>query len=793
MPVFARVRGDFRLVHEPVGTDDEWELLPEETDVVRRLSDRLIHSTGGTFLITGFRGVGKTTVVRRALSQSADTTGNPIVDITVPLARPVSTTTLLFQVMRRLVDRLQQLGLLRLLSRKLRDELLTAYARTTYAMRQTSTQGDATEAKLSTGGAVSMGKVKVPLPALSLTRSSTDTKATEISFLAYSDTDVEHDFLRIIELLGSPDAFRRRPIRDFFGKVWPRWQRGKFPQIVVVFDEIDKLTEEEDGLAEFKAILGGLKNVLAASGVHYVLVAGVDLHDEWLRESATANSLYRSVFAWQGYVGCSWQAAVELLEDAVADADPDEIEVLAAFLRYRGRGVIRNVLYEMNELIEWDETGQPRILIDGTAEDRVRLLAELAVALEDGFEGTEDSVMSTPSDLDRVKQVSYFTSDWVLRVGDEKFTVADVLDPAWGTPLDSVLLPTKRLIWESLGALEKGGYLVREPRDQEQETQGPAAEEYPDEFSLSTELLGRLDVIAQSSPVARAEFGQTGGAAGEGTSSGEPKQRAQELVGDRYEVFRRLGQGGFGTVWDGFDKVAGVPVAIKILRTPSPDLRQRAIIEAELLERMEGEGVIPFLDIVQGDERVAIITELVRGEDLSGVGRLTPPTAVGLVIDVLATVERLHSRGIIHADLKPSNILIHEAKPVVIDLGTAERIADVWTELNEPRGDSRRLTGTPAYMAPEVLRGGAPSEASDVWAVGLLLLELMLGELPDGRDEDVLANAIGSLQISDMLADLLRRALSHSPERRPSAAAFRHRLRETPEGPRRGGGSNSDF
>jgi predicted Ser/Thr protein kinase len=788
VPIRARVRSEFRLVHEPIGKDDDWELLPEEADVVKRLSDRLRHSSGGTFLITGFRGVGKTTVVRRALGEITDDNEYDVIDVGVSLARPVSTTVLLFEVMRRLVERLTETGLLRALSPRLRDDLLTAYRRTSFAMRQTMTRENSVETQFGVGGDLSLAKVRLPLPRFSRTRSRAETEATEISFLTYTETDVEHDFLRAIDLLSRPDAFRWRRVRGFLAHFTTRFAPRQFPQLVVVFDEIDKLTEEEGGLQTFKTILGGLKNVLAASGVHFVLIAGVDLHDEWLRESATANSLYRSVFAWQGYIACSWQAAERVLGEALEDATDEDFDVLVNYLQYRGRGVIRNVHYELNELIEWED-GKPSIQIDGIAEERVRVLAELSDALQGAFEGAEDSVLSTPSDLDRVKQVAYFIGDWVLRAGRERFTVADVLDPARGTPLDLVLRPTEEMIHKSLMALASGGDLERHQRDRDQETQGPAAERYPDRFQLSATLLMRLDSIARSSPQARAEFGQSSSLTIDPDTewdwaAGEPKQRAQEVVGERYRIHHQLGQGGFGTVWAGTENERNETVAIKVVRTPSPRDVRRVEREAELLRKANGRGVVRLLDMIDAGDRMALVTELADGIDLSEVERLPPNEVTELGIDVLRIVEGLHQNGIIHADLKPANILMVEGvRPVIVDLGTAELVDEPDPRAAVPNGKApaTSISGTPAYMAPELSMGGSPTEASDVWAVALLLLVLLIGGFPEDRTRETLTAAIVSLPISTNLAECLIRALHPERDRRPSANTFRQELERTPE------------
>jgi hypothetical protein len=768
-------------VHEPIIQTDA-EIFEEEERVSLKLRERLRNSSGGTFLITGFRGVGKTTAVHQALRQLS---APRVISVTVPVARPVATSGLLFEVIRRLVEQLSELGILNSLTPTVRDPLLTAYARTSIAYRETSTKSEEQKRSFGLGGPISAGtpKVTIPLPRWSRTRTRAESLATELSFLAYSEGDVEHDFLRIVDLLGRDDAVSRGRWARLLSRVGiGRATKALDRQIVIVFDEIDKLTEADGGLETFEEMLSGLKNLLAASGVHFIVVGGVDLHDEWLRESATANSLYRSVFAWQGYVGCSWEAARLLVADAAVLHKGDSLEVLADYLEYRGRGIIRNVLHEFNELVEWRGEG-PYVELTGTAEDRVRLLGELARILDGVFAHAEGSMLAAPSDHDRLRQASYFTVDWVLRAGRDAFTVSDILDPSRGTPLDSVLQPSMKIVHTVLTALADAGYLEVAARDSEVATQGPESEHYREQYSLSDQLLQRLALIAGASPRARAEFGREKvGPEWSEDTGGDARKALQEQVGGRYEITDRLGSGGFGTVWEARDAVLDKKVALKVIRTPTSEARSRALRESELLTQLPLAGIVQIYDVISTDDRVILVTELIEGESLMGA-LLPPSTAVAVAIQIAQTLVELHDRRIVHADIKPSNLIIgKEGKPVLVDLGTAQMV--------EPPMPITRdvtrwgVTGTPAYMAPELFLGEAPGDRSDVWSLGLLLLELLVGKLPHPRTPQSLKKAITSLEVSRELATVLIDALDPDPTSRPSAIELRQRLEETPEGRR---------
>jgi Protein kinase domain/AAA ATPase domain len=778
MSILFPLREGFQLVHEPITDSDvDAKIFKEEAEVALKLRERLAHSTGGAFLITGFRGVGKTTAVRQALRQLSGDGGRQVIDVTIPVARPATTTALLFEVTRRLVERLTETDTLASLSPEVRSALLTAYRRTSMAYKQTSTQSRETQRGFELGGSLPVGKLGISSK-WSRSRKRAESEAVELSFLAYTETDVEHDFLRIVELLGRDDAARRGlPARLASRLRLTKATKPLGAQIVVVFDEIDKLTEADGGLKAFEVMLGGLKNLLASAGVHFVVVAGVDLHDEWLRESATANSLYRSVFAWQGYVGCSWQAAELLLEAAETSAQPADREVLAGYLEYRGRGVIRNVLYEFNELVEW-KGGLPYIEVDGIAEDRVRLLGELSDVLQRGFADLADSMLAAPSDKDRFKQAAYFTADWVLRAGRDAFTVADVMDPGRGTPLDSVLRPSQEVVHAVLKALAGEAYLKMTVRDSDVATHGPEADPYPEQYVLSHRLQERLALIARASPRARAEFGREDQLGEGGELGGEARRVVQELVGMKYEVGERLGQGGFGTVWKGIDLNSGESVAIKVIRTGDRGARERVRREVQMLGEANDPGVVRIRETIHWPDRTMIVTDLVEGESLADLKALPAPLAVGIVLDVLRTVETLHERGIVHADIKPSNIIRTQSRPVLVDLGTARMTSEPGSE----RITRDTVSGTPAYMPPELFLGERASAPSDIWAVGILLLELLAGEVPSPRTPPALAKTISSLSVSEELKRVLHRALSSDPTARPAAEEMRMALLRTPEG-----------
>ena len=189
--------------------------------------------------------------------------------------------------------------------------------------------------------------------------------------------------------------------------------------------------------------------------------------------------------------------------------------------------------------------------------------------------------------------------------------------------------------------------------------------------------------------------------------------------------------------------------------------------------------------------------ELIRGEDLRRVlqreGRLDPSRAVQILTNVCAAVEAAHREGVLHRDLKPENILLPgsgvDAK--VLDFGVAKVVLDEGRDGHVPGPDAPTMVtvegtivGTPAYMAPEQLRGGALDARTDVFSLGVIAYEMLAGELPFGRGslaEVVLAHARGVPPMRGLVPGGIERAvriaLDQDADRRPaSPQALAHLL-----------------
>ncbi len=245
-----------------------------------------------------------------------------------------------------------------------------------------------------------------------------------------------------------------------------------------------------------------------------------------------------------------------------------------------------------------------------------------------------------------------------------------------------------------------------------------------------------------------------------------------------------IGQGGMGTVYRGYDTVTKTPVAVKVLK---PDLIDR---DAELIKRFQLEGetlrqlnhpnIVKMLGADEGDHAHYLIMEYVSGGSLRDLlddqKTLTMQRALYIALDLADALTRAHRLNILHRDIKPANVLIAEdGTPRLTDFGMA-RV----TGTPQITQDGA-IVGTMAYLAPEAFQGEQVNERADIWAFGIMLWEMLIGERPFPQDQPApLIQAIVTHPLPDLekshpelptaLVDLIYRMLDKNPASRiPSA------------------------
>ena len=258
-------------------------------------------------------------------------------------------------------------------------------------------------------------------------------------------------------------------------------------------------------------------------------------------------------------------------------------------------------------------------------------------------------------------------------------------------------------------------------------------------------------------------------------------------LGSRYLVEHPIGEGSTGRVWRGSRRDDGSAVAIKILHAeylPDPTMVARFRREGVAVRQLRHPHLVPVDDLVVERDTVAIVMELVNGDDLRSImqrGRLETRRAVGLLAQVASALAHVHAAGVLHRDVKPENILVtrRAGQPwaQLSDFGLA------WVASDRQLTRSTQLLGTPAYLAPELLAGRRYDPAVDVYALGVTAYELLTGRRPFDGEHPL---AVMRAHLDDeaprppgMATDLwhlVRSCLAKRPEDRPTAGQLAQEL-----------------
>ncbi|MGD6745002.1 protein kinase domain-containing protein [Streptomyces sp. BH106] len=269
--------------------------------------------------------------------------------------------------------------------------------------------------------------------------------------------------------------------------------------------------------------------------------------------------------------------------------------------------------------------------------------------------------------------------------------------------------------------------------------------------------------------------------------TGHP-QAGGRVVAGRYELSTLIGQGGMGQVWTAYDQRLDRRVAVKLVRpdrvagAEADELRRRFLRECRVTAQVDHPGLVTVHDAGSDGDELYLVMQYIDGADLADhLAEHSPfpwPWAVAVAAQLCAVLSAVHAVPIVHRDLKPRNVMVkQDGTLTVLDLGVAS-VLDT---------DTTRLThtgspiGTPAYMAPEQAMGGAVGPHTDLYALGVLLYELLSGDVPFAG-----TTALGILhrhlyeapvpvrqlrpEVPQALEHLVLRLLAKDPQDRPASA-----------------------
>src|ERR687887_2387560 len=211
------------------------------------------------------------------------------------------------------------------------------------------------------------------------------------------------------------------------------------------------------------------------------------------------------------------------------------------------------------------------------------------------------------------------------------------------------------------------------------------------------------------------------------------------LIGGRFRLDERIGSGGMSTVYRAFDPTLERWVAIKLMHrdiSHDPDQLERFRREARAVSQLNHPHVVTVIDAGEDEGAAFIVFEYVEGETLKDrirrLGRLPVPEAVAYAVEIGRALAAAHAQRLVHRDVKPQNVLIdREGRAKVTDFGIARSL--------EAKGltATGRVLGTTDYVSPEQALGHEVTEQSDVYSLGIVLYEMLTGEVPFKADTQV--------------------------------------------------------
>ena len=261
-----------------------------------------------------------------------------------------------------------------------------------------------------------------------------------------------------------------------------------------------------------------------------------------------------------------------------------------------------------------------------------------------------------------------------------------------------------------------------------------------------------------------------------------PQGKSPTHIG-RLEVVRALGRGLMGEVFEARDPASGHRFVVKRLRPQTRELVDllRFKREAELMRRLEHPNIMPILHVETNAEPPFYVMPLREGRPVSQrlveSGCLPEVLVTRIGRDVCAALSEAHRRGIVHRDVKPANLLLEASgSTVLLDFGLAKTL-----EGTEALTAVGAILGTPAYMAPEQVRGDVSDARCDVYSLGVTLFELLIGQNPFWTPDVIetlrrqlqetprRANALLPHKVSSELGELIHRMIAKETRHRPNA------------------------
>ncbi len=794
---------EFRFVHEPSGMRaSDTAASPARGEALAQLTSRIMLSHGGAFLLAGYRGVGKTTLVNTLIARvqarvqdhgRSDERGGVrtgagtdvrLLHIPLTLARPVPPDKLMYRLISALHEELERQRLLEVLPPRLAADIALAVRRTSMSI----TVKDMASTDRSGTFSFDLPKWMGIGTGVKLGGKRSRSRGEDMRYLVYDDVAAEQDLIRIARALTREGGVPQRR-----KQAWKFWRRSRRLQLklLFVFDEMDKLDEiresgeaAEDPVpgAAVDEILQTLKTLLTTSGITFLFVTGRDLYDRYRRDVSLGDSIYESVFTFVQYVPALWDGVRGLCDPLVDETVRSRSDTLLfaaydafrSYLTFHGRGIPRRILRSLHRFVTVEDATRAFLEISPEDVRRFRFFADVETALGDAEAALIEPglIEQEAHRIDQERLALRYLTDWILSQRTGYFTIEDAIAAA--RDLSARTAPTEtaapRVVRGLIDALVRHALLERI------EEAGRSVKVAVVEGTVTSETYRipwpRLIELGHRSPSEE--------------DVGSQDWRERTGLPERYIVLKQLAAGAFSEVYEARDLLLARRVAIKLFPADLPP-EGRLQLQREI-DALRGRGhpnIVEFVDADLGAARPFIVMALIDGLSLrdlaQGLGALGWAEAVTITGAILAGLEHLHAQDILWLDAKPANVIVSETGRVtMIDFGAALEIGAA------SRTATQTTIGTPRFMAPERIQGAPPSAQADLFSVGAIIFELVTGRpafpgpSPTQALQAVLSGRMAEWEGADVppaLKAVIERALAANPEDRfASAAAMRAAL-----------------
>jgi tRNA A-37 threonylcarbamoyl transferase component Bud32 len=742
-------------------------VLIGQGQATNRIVDYIAAHRRGRVLVSGYSGVGKSSMIRAALHDLRERLGDTSLVVIEPSARKWNDPKMISQ---RLIWHLRwDVAEGRVaLKDSARERLLEAFDGVAASGREHVT-GDEDE------GTVSADVTRVlKLGASARHKSTTGLKTTYVPY------DVETSLLEVANLITAVGAYRPRRGFDLVRRLFASRPAEKLRLPVVV---VDRVTDWD--------VLVGLNNLFTVPDAVFLVVVDPDVRAQWLGRSEAG---YDDLPAFQDiYLSCLWDDLPKMLRSHLdVDAASAQAQALydkfVGFLAFSCAGIPTKCIEVLLRHQSVDHRGRPVARFDGRGIETIELfdsLYRMVLRRENDILGPFTASLGA-AERDRARRFVLMSIRSIITRG----TVSgDALAAIAYATAPSLLPPNHRAILSALVRV-----LVEENVLGDDGSAFVLSDEARDHVARGREILGTGVLPRVAVPIAAPPPPppiMPLEPAGSSTRVPGPPTRAleQRTIGGRYTILRAIGAGGMAQVYLAQDLQLGRRVAIKVMHSvllQDPEMVGRFTREVTLARQLTHPNIAQVYDFGRTEDGQSYFAmEYIDGQPLSALlgqrGKLPVLEALLITLQVAEALVAASAEAIVHRDLKPENIMITidsggmVAK--VVDFGIA-RIGDSASDRVTRTGV---VVGTPRYMSPEQAAGDQVDHRSDLYSLGFILFEMLTGSAPFDNlsaQESIIRRVTAESEelrprlsdVSPELADVVIRATERLRDRRYQSA-----------------------